>query len=260
MNEADLSFMMSKFDVEPKTAEEAKKQLVLGTRILANEGMLDALGHLSIRNPENPETFFQSRNVSASYCNVEDIIEFNLDGTPHDPNETRRGFGERVIHGAILKMRPEINSVFHGHPAPFMPFCCCPELELVPTWNYGAMFHNGWAFYADEDVSTAGLTVTFDEALRLAEVMGDKYGVLQVNHGITVAGTNAAEAVVTTIFGAENAKVCLAIYQAGGKPVRCTPLMGKMYRKTTFSKNAGPRIWNYYINRAREAMPDIANL
>lgn len=260
MSGVDLSFMMTQFDINPKTAEEAKVQVVLGTRVLANEGLLDALGHLSIRNPENPQTFFQSRNVSAAFCTVDDIIEFNLDGTPHDPSETRRGFGERVIHGAILEKRPDINSVYHGHPIAYMPFVCCPDLELVPTWNYGAMFYNGWALYTDEDVSTAGLTVTYDEALRLADVLGDKYGVLQINHGITVAGGNVAEAVVTTIFGAMNAQVCLDIYKAGGKPVPCTEIMGKMYRKTTFSKNAGPRIWNYYINRAKAAMPDIANL
>ena len=260
MAEVDLNFMMSQFDIVPKTAEEAKKQVVLGTRVLTNEGMLDALGHLSIRNPENPETFFQSRNVSARFCTLDDIIEFNLDGTPHDPAETRRGFGERVIHGGIYTKRPDINSVYHGHPAAYMPFCCCPELKLVGTWNYGAMFYNGWAWYEDEDVSTAGLTVTYAEALRLADVLGDKFGILQANHGITVAGCNVAEAVVTTIFGGENAKVCLEIYKAGGTPNPCTEIMGKMYRTTTFSKNAGPRIWNYYINRAKMAMPDIADL
>ena len=260
MAEVDMEFLLSEFDINPKTAEEAKVLCVLGTRVLANEGMLDALGHLSIRNPENPDTFFQSRNVSARWCTLDDIIEWNLDGTPHDPNEARRGFGERVIHGGVMAYRPEINAVFHGHPQAYMPFCCCPDLELVPTWNYGSMFYNGWAMYVDMDVSTAGLVVAYDEALRLAEVLGDKYGVIHLNHGVTVAGTNIAEAVIGTIYGAKNAEVCLAIYQAGGKPVPCSMQLGKMYRKSTFSKNAGPRIWNNYVNAAKAAMPDIAEM
>jgi hypothetical protein len=64
----------------PKTAAEAIAQVVLANRILANEGIRDALGHVSLRNPENPKTFFQSRSLAPFQVTKEDILEIDLDG------------------------------------------------------------------------------------------------------------------------------------------------------------------------------------
>ena len=46
----------------PGTAKEAIVQLVLANRILANEGVLDAFGHVSVRNPENFNTLKRLRD------------------------------------------------------------------------------------------------------------------------------------------------------------------------------------------------------
>ena len=46
------------FNPSPKTVEEAVEQLVWANRILANEAIFDAFGHVSARNPENNSTFF----------------------------------------------------------------------------------------------------------------------------------------------------------------------------------------------------------
>ena len=48
------------YDPRAKTAAEAIEQVVLANRILTEEGIFDYLGHVSIRNPENPKTFFIS--------------------------------------------------------------------------------------------------------------------------------------------------------------------------------------------------------
>ena len=37
------------------------KDLVIANRILAKEDVVDAYGHVSIRNPANPKNFFISR-------------------------------------------------------------------------------------------------------------------------------------------------------------------------------------------------------
>ncbi len=42
----------------PRTITEAIEQVVMANRILANEGILDALGHVSLRSPENRQLFF----------------------------------------------------------------------------------------------------------------------------------------------------------------------------------------------------------
>ena len=55
---------MISFNPNPRTAQEAIEQCVIVNRLLANEGILDAYGHVSVRNPENPNTFFQSRRMA----------------------------------------------------------------------------------------------------------------------------------------------------------------------------------------------------
>ena len=40
------------------------KDLVIANRILAKEDVVDAYGHVAVRNPDNPKTFFLSRSLA----------------------------------------------------------------------------------------------------------------------------------------------------------------------------------------------------
>lgn len=42
----------------------ALRDLVIANRILGNEGVVDAFGHISIRHPERPDRYFLSRSRS----------------------------------------------------------------------------------------------------------------------------------------------------------------------------------------------------
>ena len=57
-------------------------QLVIANRILANEGVVDAYGHVSVRHPDDPQRFFLARSHSPDQVRQEDIMDFRLDGTP----------------------------------------------------------------------------------------------------------------------------------------------------------------------------------
>jgi HCOMODA/2-hydroxy-3-carboxy-muconic semialdehyde decarboxylase len=63
------------------TFEEAREQLVLANRILSNEGVLDGLGHVSVRHPEKADVFLQSRSLGPELVTEADILEIDLDGT-----------------------------------------------------------------------------------------------------------------------------------------------------------------------------------
>ena len=116
-----LMYSIEQYAGAAATAEEALEQCVLANRILANENVLDAFGHVSVRNPEKKETFFQSRSRAPELVTRADILEFDLDGTLRTKTKARP-YGERIIHGAILKARPDVNAVFHGHPHSVIPF------------------------------------------------------------------------------------------------------------------------------------------
>jgi HCOMODA/2-hydroxy-3-carboxy-muconic semialdehyde decarboxylase len=56
--------------------------LVIANRILANEDVVDAYGHVSVRHPDDPSRFFLARSLAPEFITPKDIMEFTLDGEP----------------------------------------------------------------------------------------------------------------------------------------------------------------------------------
>ena len=50
-------------------------ELVIANRILAREGVVDAFGHISVRNPNNPESYFISISRAPELITMDDIVE-----------------------------------------------------------------------------------------------------------------------------------------------------------------------------------------
>ena len=96
-------------------------ELVIANHVLANEKVVDSFGHISVRNPENPNHYFLSCSRSPEIVCSNDIMEFDLEGNSVD-NSSLRPYGERFIHGAILEARPDIQSVVHNHSLSVIPF------------------------------------------------------------------------------------------------------------------------------------------
>jgi ribulose-5-phosphate 4-epimerase/fuculose-1-phosphate aldolase len=82
--------------VDPAIIED----VVAAGRILADQGVLDAFGHVSIRHPSNPNRYLLSRNLAPALVTAEDIIEYDLDSNPVNA-AGRASFLERFIHGEI---------------------------------------------------------------------------------------------------------------------------------------------------------------
>ena len=53
--------------------------LVAANHILADQGVLDGFGHVSVRHPNAPERYFLSRSKAPAIIAAEDIIEFDLE-------------------------------------------------------------------------------------------------------------------------------------------------------------------------------------
>ncbi len=90
------------------------EDLVAANRILADEGVLDAYGHVSIRHPGNPNRYLMSRSLAPILVTAADIMEYDLDSNPVDP-KGRTSVLERFIHGEIYKARPAVKAVIHSH-------------------------------------------------------------------------------------------------------------------------------------------------
>ena len=68
--------------------EDMLRDLVVANRILSNEDVVDAYGHISVRHPDNPKRFFMSRSRAPELVERHDLIEFDQEGEPI--NDKRR--------------------------------------------------------------------------------------------------------------------------------------------------------------------------
>ena len=147
--------------------------LVIANRILANENVVDAYGHISIRNPENPNTFFLARSLAPELVTADDIVELDLDGNPVN-EESRSLYLERFIHAAILKARPEVLSTVHAHAEDILPYGIANGTPLRPVIHSGSFIGSNVPVWdiADKFGDTNLLVSNMDQADDLAKTTG----------------------------------------------------------------------------------------
>ena len=63
------------------------EELVTANRILAREEIVDSFGHVSVRHPDRPDRYLLSRARAPERIEVEDIMEFTLEGDPVDAKD-----------------------------------------------------------------------------------------------------------------------------------------------------------------------------
>ena len=191
----------------PDQLAEARQELATANRVLANEGVLDAFGHISMRHPSNPDRYLISRYGAAELMEAPDILELTLDSKPVVPTGARL-FSELVIHGCIYQARPDVHSVCHHHAVSVLPYCIT-GIELVPVMHLGASLGGKVPFWDSHDeFGDTPLVVTKPEEGRsLARALGPHWMVLLRRHGATVAGRSLRECVFRSIYTCRNAEL-----------------------------------------------------
>jgi ribulose-5-phosphate 4-epimerase/fuculose-1-phosphate aldolase len=189
-----------------RMVDAAREQVALGNRILANEGVLDAFGHVSVRHPENPARYLLSRSRAPELVEPGDVLEFDLDSNPVRAVDANL-YSERVIHGEIYKARPDVMAVVHHHSPAVLPFCVS-GVELVPVFHLGAPMGAKVPFWDQRDDfgDTNMLVVKPEEGASLARALGAHAMVLMRRHGATVVGASVPDLVLRTIYACRNAE------------------------------------------------------
>jgi ribulose-5-phosphate 4-epimerase/fuculose-1-phosphate aldolase len=189
----------------PDKLDEARVLLARANRMIANEGVLDAFGHVTMRHPTDPGRYLMSRSRGPELVQPEDIHEFTLDSQIVKPIKERL-YSERVIHGEIYKARPDVNAVCHHHAPSILPFCVTGA-PLHPVYHLGATIGDAAPFWdaRDEFGDTTLIVAKPEEGASLARALDKNWIVLMRRHGATVAGTTLEELVFRTIYIARNA-------------------------------------------------------
>jgi HCOMODA/2-hydroxy-3-carboxy-muconic semialdehyde decarboxylase len=224
---------------------EARRELALANRIVANEGIIDAFGHVSMRHPENPNRYLLSRSRAPELVTPEDLIEYDLDSHPQrDPGTGQ--YSERVIHGEIYKARPDVNSVCHHHCPSFMPLLATGT-DYMPIFHLGSVGGIRPPFWdqRDEFGDTNMLVIKPEEGASLARALGLHWIVLMRRHGATVAGVSLEELTFRTIYTARNAALQIHAHMLG----HVSPLNASETRLAgEYNLRPGPvmRAWEYW--------------
>ena len=176
------------------------EDLVAAYRTLAEHGVIDAYGHVSIRSPSNPKRYFIARALAPEKVQVEDILEYDLDSVPLDARG-RDSVSERFIHGEIYKARPEVMSVVHNHSPSVIPFSVT-GVPMKSLWHMASFIGDGLPNFEIRKVKKGSDLLVSDPKLgkALAKTLGRSPATLMRGHGAAVTGENLMRSVGRSIY------------------------------------------------------------
>jgi len=191
-------------------------ELVVANHILANEGVLDGYGHVSVRSPFNLNHYFLARASAPALVTATDITEYDLDSKPVT-NESAAGYTERFIHGEIYKARPDVMAIVHCHCPEVIPFGAT-SVPMRPIYHMGFFIGEGVpVFEIRKAGGTTDMLIRTPELGRaLARTLGDKSAALMRGHGAAVAATSLHLVVGKAYYLSLNARLQLQAMQLGG--------------------------------------------
>ena len=205
----------------PSEREDAQRigDLVIANHILADQNILDAWGHVSIRSAGNPKHFYLSRSVAPALVKPEDIMEYDEDSNPVDARG-RALYLERFIHGEVYRARPEVNAVIHSHSPAVIPFSMT-GVPLRMAFLLGAFLGSGAPVFEIREAAGMETNMQITDNARgaaLAKRLGSAEIVLMRGHGDTVVGPTIKVAVARAVYAEANAAFRWMPF-ASGSPV-----------------------------------------
>lgn len=229
--------------------ERAIRELVIANRILANEGVLDAFGHISIRHQERPDRYWMARSRSPELVEAGDIMEFDLDNNPVD-QRGRAMYAERPIHGCIYAARPDVMAVCHNHAHSLVPFGVTGG-AIKPIWHMAAGIGSEVPIWdIREQFGDTDLLVTSNDMGRsLADKLGPRRVCLMRGHGGVVAAHDLKATVFIAIYLMVNAAL-LEEARAMGEVKSLSDGEIRLAAERLFTPLAQDRAWEYWCRRA----------
>lgn len=226
--------------------------IAAASRILAQQGVVDAMGHVSVRHPDAADRFLMPRAMAPALTTPADILQLDLDSAVC-AGDDRKGFLERFIHGEIYRARPDVMSIVHSHSTSVIPF----GLARKPMQ---AMFHNA-AFLAKgvpvHDIrhhfgTTDLLICDCHRGQDLAAALGDRDVALMRAHGMVATGPSLQMTVFRAVMTEVNARIqhwTLALAE-GGAIDALSPEEGILADAP--NTGASARAWELWRGRVRD--------
>ena len=221
-------------------------RLVFANRILYDQGIVDGLGHASVRHDSEPGVFLLSCNRAPGLVRRRDITCYDFDGNAVSA-DAERPYLERFIHAEIYRARPDVMAVVHSHSPSVIPFAITRH-ALKPVYHMAGFLGSGSAHFEIRDAGgdTDMLIRSSYLGQALARSLGQHNCVLMRGHGSTVVGTSLEQVVYRAIYTEMNARLQLA-----AQPLGDITFLNAQEAQLSSEMNDGqiPRSWNLWVQR-----------
>jgi ribulose-5-phosphate 4-epimerase/fuculose-1-phosphate aldolase len=225
--------------------------LVDANRILADQGIVDAFGHVSARHDGRADRFLMARNLAPGLVTEADILEYEVASGEAVHAEPPRLYLERWIHSEIYKARPDVMAVVHNHSPAVLPFAIARGARLQPVCHMSGFLGSGTPLFEIRDHAGESSDLLIrNRALgaALAQCLGAARVVLMRGHGCTVVAESVRVAVYRAVYTELNARLQ---WQASmlGEVQALTP--GEADATQATNEGQVERPWHLWRQRAR---------
>lgn len=238
--------------VDPSVAPstELLEELVAANHILFDQGVVDAFGHVAVRHDKRPDRFFLARNMAPSQVQLDDIVEFTLDGRAVN-GKGRKVYLERFIHGQIFRARPDVQAIVHSHSHSVVSLSVIKGVQMKALFHMAGFVGQGApVFEIREKGGDATDLLISNNAL--GEALAAKFDgydfVLMRGHGSTVVGDSIQRAVYRAVYSELNARYQLQAMQIG-EVNYLTP--GESRACVENVEGQVQRPWDFWLEQAR---------
>ncbi|MEE2760590.1 MAG: class II aldolase/adducin family protein [Pseudomonadota bacterium] len=222
-----------------------RKVIAVATRMLNHQGILGCSGHILARLPgSKTEIVIQTFDQSRAEVSPEDLVIVDLDGHSLLGRQGVRPPDEVAIHTEILRVRDDVNAVFHFHPPTAVLFTMVEGAELKPVdahafrWASGIPVHPEPAKICGPDMGAA-----------LAATLGHHNGALLRAHGAVLVAESVEVLTIDAIHFCENAE---ANYRAAalGQVLALSPEDLAAVAASIERDKHTAKLWDYYTGLA----------
>ena len=201
-------------DLERKLEHDVQ---VAANRILAEQDVLDGMGHVSIRHPARSDRFLLARSMAPALVQRGDILEYLFNGDAVAA-AGRSSYQERFIHAEIYRARGDVQAIVHCHTPSLIPFAAT-DVPLRAMYHMAAFVAEGVPVF---DIrKAAGITdlLVKDAPLgrALVQTLGAKPAALLRGHGAVIVGRSLPEVVGRSVYLDLNARAQAQAIALGGR-------------------------------------------
>ena len=184
------------------------EDLVVGNHVLAELGVVDGFGHLSVRHDKDPHRYLMSRSMAPALVKADDVLEYDLDSVAVDP-KGQALFLERFIHGEIYKARPDVMAVVHSHSPAIVPFSVS-QVRLQPIYHMSSFLGLDVPVFEIRDIAGQGSNLLVSSpqiGAALARTLAGNTVALMRGHGSVTVGTSIPQVVFRAYYAEMNARL-----------------------------------------------------